>query len=68
MKGIKKQSVKKRGGARKGAGRKPAAPGQTKKPIFLYVFQSDIEKMGGEEALKNYCYAHIKDKVSALDA
>ena len=49
------------GGARKGAGRKPAA--DPKITISIYVETSIVNAMGGVEELKEACYSFLKKKV-----
>ena len=50
-----------RGGARKGAGRKPASDPKIIVPI--YVEESIIKAIGGVEEVKNECYLFLKNKV-----
>ncbi len=50
------------GGARKGAGRKPAP--DPKLTITLYVETSIVNAMGGMEELKEECYTFLKKKTS----
>ena len=51
------------GGARKGAGRKPAA--DPKQTITLYVETSIVNAMGGVEELKEECYIFLKKKANS---
>jgi len=48
-----KNSTKKSGGARKGAGRKPLPLSEKKSTLKLYLKNSVINKLGGEEVLKD---------------
>lgn len=48
------------GGARKGAGRKPAA--DPKVGITLYLEKSIVESLGGVEAIRSDCYFYLKSK------
>ena len=48
------------GGARKGAGRKPAA--DPKVSITIYIEESIIKANGGIENVKNNCYSFLKNK------
>lgn len=65
---MKKKVVKKstHGGARPNSGPKPKEKGLLKKTLFLYVVQNDIDKLGGESAVKERCYAVIKETAAAL--
>ena len=49
-----------RGGARKGAGRKPAS--DPKIIIPIYVEESIINAIGSVEEVKNECYLFLKNK------
>ncbi len=49
-----------RGGARKGAGRKPLS--DPKIPVTIYVESSIIKAMGGTEEVKEECYNFLKSK------
>ena len=48
------------GGARKGAGRKPAP--DPKHTITLYVETSIVNALGGVEELKEECYSFLKNR------
>ena len=50
------------GGARKGAGRPFVAEGQEKKQVYLYVLESEIDRLGGVKAVRELCYEAIKRK------
>jgi len=52
------------GGARKGAGRKPAA--DKKVGVTLYLESSVVESLGGIEGIREYCYAHLKEKAEGI--
>lgn len=43
-------TVKKHGGSREGSGRKPAT--RKKTAIFIYVYEDQVEAVGGKEAAK----------------
>ena len=49
-----------RGGARKGAGRKPAS--DPKIIIPIYIEESIVKAIGGIEEVKNECYLFLKNK------
>ncbi len=49
-----------RGGARKGAGRKPAS--DPKIIIPIYVEESIVKANGGIEEVKNECYSFLKTR------
>jgi hypothetical protein len=49
-----------RGGARKGAGRKPAV--DPKMPITIYVEESIINKASGIEEIKKECTTFLRKK------
>jgi len=51
-----------RGGARKGAGRKPAS--DPKIIIPIYVEESIVKAIGGIEVVKNECYLFLKNKAN----
>lgn len=60
----KKGIVKgKRGGARPNSGPKPKDKGLLKKIVFLYIVRDDIERAGGEDAIKELCYSAINKKI-----
>lgn len=65
MKINKKLAKNKWGGARKGSGPKPKDANQCKKTVVLYVIKDEIDKLGGDDAIKALCYAAIK-KASPL--
>jgi hypothetical protein len=46
------------GGARKGAGRKPAS--DPKVPVTIYVEESIIKAVGGIDQLRQECYDFLK--------
>lgn len=49
-----------RGGARKGAGRKSTLPeGEKKTALFIYPRNEEIEFLGGKDAVKAMCEAHV---------
>lgn len=50
----------KHGGARKGAGRKPAT--DPKIGITLYIEESIIDSLGGIDAIRNECYSFLRSK------
>ena len=50
------------GGARKGAGRKPAA--DPKITITIYVEESIVNANGGLDAVKESCYLFLKNRRS----
>ena len=52
---------KKSGGSRKGAGRKPLPLSEKKSTLKLYLKNSVIESLGGEEVLKEKIVIHIQD-------
>ena len=52
---------KKSGGPRKGAGRKPLPLSEKKSTLKLYLKNSVIESLGGEEVLKEKIVIHIQD-------
>ena len=52
---------KKSGGSRKGAGRKPLPLSEKKSTLKLYLKNSVIESLGGEEFLKEKIVIHIQD-------
>lgn len=53
------------GGARKGAGRKPTA--DPKVGVTLYIEESILNKLGGVEAIREYCYQFLRAKFSEYD-
>ena len=57
----KTKSVKKKvhGGARKGAGRKPAT--DPKVPVTIYVEESVIDAMVSIDKLRNACYSFLQE-------
>lgn len=50
------------GGARKGAGRKPASDPKIMIPI--YVEESIVKAVGSVEDVKNECYLFLKNKAN----
>ncbi len=60
------QKVKKdkKGGARKGAGRKPVA--DPKLMVPLYVETSIINALGGMDEVRGACYTFLKSKTDTL--
>jgi len=54
---MKKKTLKNKGGARKGAGRKPKK--DKKKTVILYILESKIKEKGGEKELKETIYKFI---------
>lgn len=47
-----------------GAGRKPAA--DKKVGVTLYLESSVVEFLGGIEGIREYCYAHLKEKSEVI--
>ncbi len=58
------KTEKTHGGARKGAGRKPAA--DKKVGVTLYLESSVVDALGGVEGIRAYCYSHLKVKADEL--
>lgn len=54
-----------KGGARKGAGRKPVS--DPKLMVPLYIETSVIEAIGGIDEVRNSCYAFLKKKAGQDD-
>ncbi len=52
------------GGARKGAGRKPAA--DPKVPITIYVEESVIKSIGGIDQVRSECIECLFDRMNKL--
>ncbi|MFN8142781.1 MAG: hypothetical protein U0073_00030 [Bacteroidia bacterium] len=52
------------GGARKGAGRKPAA--DPKVGVTLYIESSIVDTLGGVESIRDDCYSYLKAKAEKV--
>lgn len=49
---------------KKKSGRKNLSPDDKKYRVWLFVEQGKINKLGGEEAVKNLCYSAIENKIN----
>lgn len=58
--------MSKRGGARKGAGRKPSPKGEIKIPITTWHKRKDVKLWGGKEKTKQKIYDALVLAVSPL--
>lgn len=54
------------GGARANSGRKSIDPAQKKKQLFIFVEQSKIDALGGEEKTKELLYETIDKEIEQL--
>jgi hypothetical protein len=52
------------GGARKGAGRKPAV--DPKISVTLYIEESVVKALGGVDAIRDDCYDYLKIKADKI--